>query len=49
MGPMTAAERFLDEILSVGGSRPAIESFKAFRGREPSVDALLRHSGMITA
>jgi oligopeptidase A len=28
-------KRFLDEILSVGGSRPAIESFKAFRGREP--------------
>jgi len=42
-------KRFLDEILSVGGSRPAIDSFKAFRGREPSVDALLRHSGMITA
>jgi oligopeptidase A len=41
--------RYLDEILSVGGSRPAIESFKAFRGREPRVDALLRHSGMITA
>lgn len=39
-------QRFLDEILAVGGSRPAIESFKAFRGREPSVDALLRHSGM---
>ena len=45
----TTGKRFLDEILSVGGSRPAIESFKAFRGREPSVDALLRHSGMITA
>lgn len=40
-------QRFLDEILAVGGSRPAIESFKAFRGREPSVDALLRHSGMV--
>lgn len=38
--------RFLDEILAVGGSRPALESFKAFRGREPKVDALLRHSGM---
>ncbi len=37
---------FLDEILAVGGSRPALESFKAFRGREPRVDALLRHSGM---
>ncbi|MDE2584648.1 MAG: M3 family metallopeptidase [Betaproteobacteria bacterium] len=42
-------KRFLDEILSVGGSRPALESFKAFRGREPSVDALLRHNGMISA
>jgi oligopeptidase A len=39
--------RFRDEILSVGGSRPAIESFKAFRGREPRIDALLRHNGMI--
>jgi oligopeptidase A len=38
--------RFLDEILAVGGSRPALESFKAFRGREPRVDALLRHNGM---
>jgi oligopeptidase A len=38
--------RFLQEILSKGGSRPAIESFKAFRGREPTIDALLRHSGM---
>ena len=49
--PFDAAtgRRFLDEILSIGGSRPALESFKAFRGREPSVDALLRHSGMIAA
>jgi oligopeptidase A len=39
-------ERFWREILSVGGSRPALESFKAFRGREPLPDALLRHSGM---
>ena len=38
--------RFRKEILAVGGSRPALESFKAFRGREPSMDALLRHSGM---
>ncbi len=38
--------RFLDEILAVGGSRPALDSFKAFRGREPQPDALLRHSGM---
>lgn len=40
-------ERFRREILAVGGSRPAIESFKAFRGREPSPDALLRHNGMV--
>ena len=39
--------RFRDEILAVGGSRPSIESFRAFRGREPRVDALLRHNGMI--
>jgi oligopeptidase A len=39
--------RFRDEILAVGGSRPALESFKAFRGREPKIDALLRHNGMI--
>jgi oligopeptidase A len=39
--------RFLDEILSVGGARPALESFRAFRGRDPKPDALLRHSGMI--
>ena len=41
--------RFRDEILAVGGSRPAAESFRAFRGRAPRVDALLRHSGMIAA
>jgi oligopeptidase A len=38
--------RFMEEILAMGGSRPALESFKAFRGREPSIDALLRHNGM---
>ncbi len=42
-------KRFLDEILSRGGERPALENFKAFRGREPSPDALLRHSGMVLA
>jgi oligopeptidase A len=40
-------QRFLKEILSVGGSRPAIDSFKAFRGRAPSPEALLRHHGMV--
>ncbi len=48
LSPATGS-RFRDEILAVGGSRPALESFKAFRGRAPSVDALLRHSGMILA
>ncbi len=38
--------RYLTEILQVGGSRPAIESFVAFRGRDPKIDALLRHSSM---
>ena len=44
-----AGQRFRDEVLAVGGSRPAAESFRAFRGREPQVDALLRHNGMISA
>ncbi len=39
-------QRFRREILEAGGSRPAMESFKAFRGREPTIDALLRHQGM---
>ena len=39
--------RFLDEVLAVGGSRPAMQSFVAFRGRKPTIDALLRHSGMV--
>ena len=41
-----AGQKFWQEILSRGGSRPAMESFVAFRGREPSIDALLRHNGM---
>ena len=40
-------KQFWVEILGVGGSRPAIESFVAFRGRKPNIDALLRHSGMV--
>ncbi|MGI4984170.1 MAG: M3 family metallopeptidase [Janthinobacterium lividum] len=39
-------QRYRAEILEVGGSRNAMASFKAFRGREPSIDALLRHNGM---
>ena len=45
LNPATGA-RFRDEVLGVGGSRPALESFVAFRGREPRMDALLRHNGM---
>jgi len=45
MNPDTG-RRFRDEVLGVGGSRPALESFVAFRGREPRIDALLRHNGM---
>ncbi|MDD5301397.1 MAG: M3 family metallopeptidase [Gallionella sp.] len=39
--------RFRAEILAMGGSRGAMDSFKSFRGREPSIDALLRHNGLI--
>jgi oligopeptidase A len=38
--------RFRREVLAAGGSRPALESFVAFRGRKPQIDALLRHNGM---
>lgn len=38
--------RFWSEILAQGGVRPALESFVAFRGRAPVLDALLRHNGM---
>jgi oligopeptidase A len=38
--------KYRQSILEAGGSRPAMESFKAFRGREPALDALLRHQGM---
>jgi len=38
--------RFRDEILGRGGSRSAADNFQAFRGRAPSIDALLRHAGM---
>ena len=41
--------RYRQEILEVGGSRPAAESFAAFRGRPPQIDALLRHGGLVTA
>ena len=41
--------KYRESILEAGGSRPAMESFKAFRGREPQIDALLRHQGMSQA
>ena len=41
------AARFRDEVLARGGSRDAAELFRAFRGREPSIEALLRHEGLI--
>jgi len=50
-GSVLSAEtglKFLNEVLGAGGARPALESFKAFRGRDPKIDALLRHSGMAT-
>ncbi len=43
---LAIGRRFLDEVLAVGGSRPAIASFRAFRGRDPAIEALLRHNGM---
>ena len=42
---VATGNRFWQEILAVGGARNAMASFKAFRGREPEIDALLRHSG----
>jgi oligopeptidase A len=46
-GPsVETGRKYRQAILEAGGSRPAIESFKAFRGREPTLDALLRHQGM---
>jgi oligopeptidase A len=49
LGVLSAAAgaKFRDEVLARGGSRPAMESFVAFRGRPPQLDALLRHNGMI--
>jgi oligopeptidase A len=44
----TVGASFRDEVLARGGSRPAMESFIAFRGRAPQLDALLRHNGMVS-
>jgi len=48
LSPATG-RKFRDEVLARGGSRDAMESFVAFRGRAPQIDALLRHNGMLTA
>ncbi len=42
-----AGQRFRREVLAAGGHRPAMDSFVAFRGREPKIDALLRHNGLV--
>ena len=44
---VATGRRYRQAILESGGSRPAMDSFKAFRGREPRLDALLRHQGMV--
>ena len=46
---LETGKKYRKTILESGGSRPAMESFKAFRGREPSMDALLRHQGMVVS
>ena len=46
MPSVQTGRKYRQAILESGGSRPAMESFKAFRGREPTLDALLRHQGM---
>jgi len=41
------AARFIDCILSMGGSRSMMDGFVRFRERKPNVDALLRHTGIV--
>jgi oligopeptidase A len=43
---LATGRRYRREILEVGGSRDALDSFMAFRGRAPSIDAMLRHLGI---
>jgi oligopeptidase A len=43
---LATGRKYREAILEAGGSRPAMESFRAFRGREPQLEALLRHQGM---
>ena len=44
----TTADRFKDTVLSKGGTRHPMELFEAFKGRKPSVDALLRRAGILS-
>ena len=43
----SVGRRFRDTVLSLGGGADALTVFKQFRGREPSSEALLRHSGLV--
>jgi len=43
---VSTGRRYRQSVLEAGGSRSAMESFKSFRGREPRIDALLRHQGL---
>ncbi|NEQ20308.1 MAG: M3 family metallopeptidase [Microcoleus sp. SIO2G3] len=45
----TTGKLYRDTVLALGGSLPPMEVFKAFRGREPSTEPLLKHSGLVTA
>jgi oligopeptidase A len=44
---VATGRRFRDTVLSLGGSRSPAEIFEAFRGRPPSSEALIRHSGLV--
>ncbi len=43
---VSTGRRYRENVLETGGSRSTLEGFKAFRGREPRIDALLRHQGL---
>ncbi|CCQ69761.1 Oligopeptidase A [Crocosphaera watsonii WH 0402] len=45
----STGKRFRDTVLALGGSLDPMEVFKAFRGREPQTEPLLRHSGLLGA
>jgi oligopeptidase A len=46
---VATGRRYREQVLEAGGSRSAMETFKAFRGREPRIDALLRHQGLVNS